>query len=217
MYMVPQSKPAPNAARMPLAARGATLATCCDVVAYAKRQAPLTIASPPPNTLLHCPALAPRSSLNSSHPQNNPIRPLVFHKGNAIESPTSRMAKTVSVLATAHSPPATMAHTIRCGFARRSRNTYRVPFKRVGTVQRATKTPATMASDITNGDTPTTTSLVGASAPPSQAPAARAQRTPSTCNDRASPTAGAATFVLMLVAMGRYRMKISSKTPAAKT
>ena len=45
-------------------------------------------------------------------------------------------------------------------------------------VQRAVKTPATMASEMAKGDRPELTSLVGASAAPSQTPAARAQATP---------------------------------------
>ena len=47
----------------------------------------------------------------------------MFHKGNAMDSPTLRMAKTVSVFATAHSMPATMPQTMRCGFSRKSAHT----------------------------------------------------------------------------------------------
>jgi hypothetical protein len=50
--------------------------------------------------------------------------------------------------------------------------------RRVGSVQRAVKTPATMKSEMAKGERPELTSLVGASAAPSQTPAARAQATP---------------------------------------
>lgn len=49
---------------------------------------------------------------------------------------------------------------------------------RVGTVQRAVKTPATMQSEMAKGERPELTSLVGASAAPSQTPAASALATP---------------------------------------
>ena len=42
---------------------------------------------------------------------------LVFHSGKAMARPTSRMAKTVSVLATAHRAPASSAQTMRCFFS----------------------------------------------------------------------------------------------------
>lgn len=60
----------------------------------------------------------------------------------------------------------------------RSAKTAEVPLRRVGRVQRAVKTPATMAREMAKGDRPELTSLVGASAAPSQTPAARAQATP---------------------------------------
>ena len=50
-------------------------------------------------------------------------------------------------------------------------------------VQRATKTPATMPSEITNGENPAVTSLVGASAAASQEAAASPQTTPRVCSD----------------------------------
>src|SRR3989442_6057363 len=49
----------------------------------------------------------------------------------------------------------------------------------VGSVHRATNTPVTMQSEIKNGESPTVTSLVGASAAPSHAPAANPESTPS--------------------------------------
>src|ERR1700681_4430747 len=106
MYIVPQSRPAPSAAQMPsVAAPCGPDCDWCDVVAYARTHAPTTIAAAPPSTLAHWLAPAPRSSLKSSQPHNSPTRLLVFHNGNAIERPTLRMAKTVSVLATAQSIP----------------------------------------------------------------------------------------------------------------
>ena len=59
----------------------------------------------------------PASSRKSTRPHSRPKRELAFHSGKAMASPTSRMAKTVSVLATAHSAPASSAHTIRCFFS----------------------------------------------------------------------------------------------------
>src|ERR1043165_3848291 len=53
----------------------------------------------------------------------------------------------------------------------------------MGTVQRATKTPATMPSEMINGEKPTVTSLVGASAAPSHAPAPSPHATPRRCSD----------------------------------
>ncbi len=133
----------------------------------------------PPSTLIHCCEPASRSSLNSSQPQKSPTRLFTFHSGKAIDSPTLRMAKTVSVLATAQSMPARIAQTIRWAFSRRSAQIYPVPLRTVGTVQRATNTPATIPSEMMNGEKPTVTSLVGASAAPSQAPAPSPQVTPS--------------------------------------
>src|SRR3954465_10535886 len=102
MYMVPHIKPAPSAAAMPNAALPGGPPADGPVVAYARTQAPTTIASEPPSTLTSCARPALRSSLNRSHPQNSPTRLLVFHNGKAMESPTLRIANTVRVLATAH-------------------------------------------------------------------------------------------------------------------
>ena len=63
------------------------------------------MANAPPRTFIDWRAPAPRNSLNKNHPQNKPTRLLMFHNGKATESPTSRMAKTVSVFATAHRAP----------------------------------------------------------------------------------------------------------------
>ena len=61
-----------------------------------------------------------------------PTSELVFHSGKAIASPTSRMAKTVSVLATAHSMPAMIAVGIRWRFCARSANTLARAFHQRG-------------------------------------------------------------------------------------
>src|SRR5437879_9990955 len=45
---------------------------------------------------------APRSSLNSSQPQNSPTRLLVFHSGNAMESPTLRIDRKSTRLNSSH-------------------------------------------------------------------------------------------------------------------
>src|ERR1044071_871214 len=111
-------------------------------------------------------------------PQRIPSRLLLFQSGKAMLRPTSRTAKMVSVLATAHKQPASTAQTMRCGAWRRSSRTKAVPWIRAGRLQRARKTPRTIASDTTTGERPMVTSLVGASAAPSQAPAVRPDRMP---------------------------------------
>lgn len=55
----------------------------------------------------------------------------------------------------------------------------------VGSVQRATNTPVTIASEMRKGERPSVTSLTGASAAPSHAPTASPHITPRTCKDRA--------------------------------
>jgi hypothetical protein len=74
--------------------------------------------------------------------------------------------------------PARIAMGMRCLFKARSTKTWRVPLSRVGTVQRAVNTPATMQREMAKGDRPELTSLVGASAAPSHAPAPSPQSTP---------------------------------------
>jgi hypothetical protein len=100
-----------------------------------------------------------------------PSKLLLFQRGKAMLSPTSRTAKMVSVFATAHKQPASTAQTMRCGACRRSAAMYDVPWIKAGKVQRARNTPITMPSEITTGDSPSVTSFVGASAAPSHAPA----------------------------------------------
>src|ERR1017187_6209441 len=142
-----------------------------------------TIASAPSTTLATFALLAPFNSPKRRRPHRMPTREFVFHKGNAIVKPTSRMAKTVRVLATAHNMPARIAQTMRCLFSIRSATTYLVPFRRVGRVHRAVKTPATMHSEIEYGDSPALTNFVGASAAPSHTPAPSPQATPIPCID----------------------------------
>src|SRR3954464_54923 len=143
-----------------------------------------TMASAPRTTLATLRALAPRSSPNNSQPQKMPTRELVFQSGKAMARPTSRMAKTVRVLATAHSMPAMMAVGMRWRLAARSEKTLRVPLTRVGSDQRAVKTPATMQREMAKGERPVVTSLVGAWAAPSHTPAPRPHRTPKPCIER---------------------------------
>src|SRR6516165_6240164 len=133
----------------------------------------------PPTTLDQFFSPAPRNSRKKNQPQNTPTRLLMFQRGKAIDKPTSRTAKTVKVLPTAHREPARMAQITKWGFCRKSTKTYPVPFKRVGNVQRATNTPATMESEIKKGENPAVTNLVGASAPASQVAAPSPQQTPS--------------------------------------
>ena len=80
--------------------------------------------------------------------------------------PTSRMAKMVSVLATAQRQPASSAQMIKCGARATSARTEVVPRTRAGRLQRARNTPTTMINEITIGEMPMVTSLVGASAAP---------------------------------------------------
>src|SRR5205809_558971 len=59
-----------------------------------------------------------------------------------------------------------------------------VPRTRAGKLHRARKTPMTMMSEITRGEIPMETSFVGASAAPSQEPAVKPERIPSSCSLR---------------------------------
>ncbi len=153
-------------------------------MAKARTAAPPTMANAPPSTFAHSFKPAPRSSLKSSQPQKRPTRLLVFHSGKAMARPTLRTAKMVSVLPTAQSIPASTAQTIRCGLSRRSLKRNPVPLSSVGTVQRATNAPITMPMEMMKGENPALTSLVGASALPSQTAAASPQKTPSLCRER---------------------------------
>src|SRR5438445_9372278 len=156
MYIVPHRMPAPIAASTP---RQACPAGACVDDAHASITAPTNITSAPPMTPIQRRAPAPRSSLNSRNPQKIPNRLFEFQSGNAMLRPMSRIAKIVSVFATAHMHPATMAQITRCGACRTSSSTYDVPWISVGTVQRARKTPTTIPSDTTIGEIPAATSL----------------------------------------------------------
>src|ERR1700677_3612741 len=194
--MVPHMRLAPAAARRPLSACGGTPAEP-SMVLKPSMIAAATMQTLPHTTLAIFFACAPCSSRNSSLPHSRPTSALVFHKGNAVASPTSRIANTVSVFATAHSAPARIAQTTRCFLQKRSAKTYVVPLSRVGNVQRAVKTPATMHSETANGERPALTNLVGASAAPSQTPAARPQITPRPCSDRPAFVAGTFTAAVL--------------------
>src|SRR5579885_2570086 len=58
---------------------------------------------------------------------------------------------------------------------------------KAGTLQRARKTPQTITSETVMGEICGLTSLIGASAPPSQAPAANPQKMPRACSERRRP------------------------------
>src|ERR1700761_4576319 len=141
------------------------------------------IASAPRTTFATLPRLAPLSSQNSTRPQRRPMSEFAFQKGKETERPTSRTAKTVSVLPSAQRTPARRAQMMRCFLSARSAKTYAVPFSKVGNVQRDRNTPHTIADDRANGEKPAVTSLVGASAAPSQTAAVKPQMTPRPCRE----------------------------------
>src|SRR5262249_9988061 len=167
--MVPHSTPAPRAASMPWSARPAG---ACAGDATASKTAPANMSAAPPSTPSHRRQPASRSSWKKTTLQKIPSRLFMFHNGNAMLSPMSRIANIVSVLATAQRQPANTAHTIRCGACCASAYTWLVPRASAGRLHRARKTPTTISSEISTGETPACTSLVGASAAPSHAPAA---------------------------------------------
>src|SRR2546423_5013482 len=179
--------------------------------------APAKMATAPNTTFETFFASAPFNSLNSSHPHSSPISVFIFHNGNATARPTSRIAKTVNVLATAQMAPARIAHTMRCFFSARSLNTYLVPFNNVGNVQRAVNTPATMHSETAKGENPAFTSLVGASAAPSHTPAANPQATPRPCMDLDPVTAFACVSVAKLPSVSsRMTLLLVLNAPGTK-
>jgi hypothetical protein len=115
MYIVPQSKLAPEAETIPIVRRWVSEDRPCSVLKLS-RMAARTIHTAPTTTLAMVAGRAPFSSPNSSLAHRRPISAFVFHRGKAIERPTSRMAKMVSVLATAHNDPARTAQMTRCFF-----------------------------------------------------------------------------------------------------
>src|SRR5215469_15745940 len=189
--MVPSSTPALSAATMPMEALPEK-PEARSAVATASTAAPKMMAAAPPSTLAQSRALEPRNSLKSRHPHIRPTRLFVFQSGKAIERPTLRTANMVRVLATAHSIPPSTAQTIRCGLSNRSSSTNPVPFKTVGSVQRVTNAPITIPMEMSNGENPSVTSLVGASALPSQTAADSAQITPSLCKEMVDRTGATA-------------------------
>src|ERR1041384_4044764 len=181
MYIVPHNAPAERAAitpRMPVPP-----GACVDE-ATASSVAPMNMTAAPPHTPSQRAGPASRSSLKSSVPQRIPNRLFAFHSGNAIDSPMSLIAKIVSVLATAQRQPASTAQITRCGAWRTSSRTALVPRSKAGTLQRAVNTPSTIIKEITTGEMPRVTSLVGASAAPSHAPAANPESMPTRCSRR---------------------------------
>src|ERR1700674_4956946 len=181
MYMVPQRIPAPSAAQTP---RREWPAGACVEDAMARKAAPAHITSAPPKTPIQLRQPAWRSSLKKRNPQKMPRRLFEFHRGKAMLRPISRMAKMVMVLATAQRHPARTAQISRWGARRISAWIEDVPIIKVAKLQRARKTPVTMMSEMTRGETPIETSLVGASAAPSQAPAVKPERMPTSCSLR---------------------------------
>src|SRR6266568_1223443 len=190
MYIVPQSAPAASAAATPRAAwpPGAWVDD-----ATASSVAPANIAVAPPSTPSRRARPASRSSLKNTTPHTMPSRLFAFHSGNAMLRPMSLIAKMVRVLATAQRHPASTAHTVRCGAWRRSAPIADVPRSRAGTLQRARNTPSTIVSEITTGEIPSDTILVGASAAPSHAPAAKPLSTPTCCSRWSRPAATGST------------------------
>src|SRR6267378_854487 len=107
MYMVPQRIPAPRAAQPPC--KESEIGPCPDEEAIAKSVAPIHITRAPPKTPARRRQPAWRSSLKKRKPQRMPRMLFEFHRGNAMLKPMSRMAKIVSVLATAQRHPASSA------------------------------------------------------------------------------------------------------------
>src|ERR1700719_3889497 len=110
MYIVSQRIAARRAAQTPhmeCAAGGAV------EDATASKAAPAHITSAPPNTPVQRRQPAWRSSLKKRKPQRMPRRLFEFHKGKAMLKAMSRMARIVSVLATAQRHPARSAQMIK--------------------------------------------------------------------------------------------------------
>src|SRR6516165_9188746 len=113
MYIVPQRIPAPSAAHTPFSECADTGA--CAAEAVARNAAPTHITAAPPTTPIQRRRPACRSSLKNRQPHKIPSRLFEFHNGKAMLRPISRIAKIVSVLATAHKQPASSAQSTRCG------------------------------------------------------------------------------------------------------
>src|SRR5229473_2372535 len=213
MYIVPQSAPAASAAAMPRP--GWPPGAWVDD-ATASSVPPANITAAPPSTPRSRGQPAPRSSLKNTAPQTMPSRLFAFHNGNAMLSPMSLIAKIVRVLATAHRHPARIAQTTRWGAWRTSAPIADVPRSRAGRLQRARNAPTTIAREITTGERPRATILVGASAAPSQAPAAKPLTTPASCRRRrrAASSATGATSGSTRARPGRRRARQRGPTAA---
>src|ERR1700761_6071163 len=180
MYIVPHKIPAPSAAAIPREACAAGPAAVADE-ATASNQAPKHITKTPPSTPAHRRAPAFRSSLKKINPHKIPSKLFEFQSGNAMLNPTSRIAKIVSVFATAQMHPAKIAQIKRCGVRFTSARIDDVPKISAGTPRRARNTPTTIRRESTPGETPPATTSVGASAAPTKAPAVTPDTTPTTC------------------------------------
>src|ERR1041384_6124706 len=112
MYIVPHKAPAASAAIIPRAA--VALPLCVDE-AVASNVAPPNITAAPTTTESHRMLPELRNSRNSSQPQKIPSKLFRFHKGKAMLKPIFRIAKIVSVFATAHKHPASTPQRMRCG------------------------------------------------------------------------------------------------------
>src|SRR6266704_1289795 len=190
MYIVPHNAPAASAAATP---RAGWPAAAWVEDATARKVAPPNITTAPPSTPSRRARPASRSSLKNTMPQRMPSRLFAFHSGNAMLNPMSLIAKMVSVLATAQRQPASAAQTTRCGAWRTSARTADVPRSSAGRLQRARNTPSTIVSEMTTGEMPSDTILVGASAAPSQAPAVNPLSTPTSCSRRSRAAATGST------------------------
>src|SRR5438445_705765 len=190
MYIVPHNAPAASAAATP---RAGWPAGAWVEEATASKVAPANITTAPPTTPSQRARPASRNSLKNTTPQRMPSRLFAFNSGNAMLNPMSLIAKMVSVLATAQRHPASAAHTTRCGAWRTSARTAEVPRSSAGRLQRARNTPSTIVREITTGEMPSDTILVGASAAPSQAPAVNPLSTPTRWSRRSRAAATGST------------------------
>src|SRR5690348_2212323 len=176
MYIEPNISPAPTAAAIP---RYGFPCTASDVDAADSSAAPAKMIKAPPTTPAFRSQPARCNSLNSSVPHKMPTRLFEFHSGKARLKPISFTANMVSVFPTAHKQPAITPHTTKWGTWRASAKVSEVPRITAGRLQREIKAPKTIMNEITNGETETVTSFVGASAPASQSAAATPQKIPS--------------------------------------
>jgi len=86
---------------------------CPGADATASSVAPANISAAPPRTPRRRPPAGAVELVEEHRTPQDPSRLFAFHKGKAMLRPMSRMAKMVSVLATAQRHPASTAHTMR--------------------------------------------------------------------------------------------------------